>query len=561
MRGRPRRFKLDLMPKWGLTPSMRETEPWDLSAAWLEPGKVITDPVHGDIYLTELETGFVDSRPLQRLRRVYQLGTTHLVYPGATHTRFSHSLGALRVAQDLLDVVLDQRSGPRPVDDLFAQWEREDPEEYERRVAEATILARLGGLLHDLCHVPFGHSIEDDLGILTAHDKNRERFDGLWSELDSDLQEAVSGALYHNLVPLVLSGAPRGDFVPKYPFTDDIVGNTICADLLDYLRRDHLFTGLPLALGRRFEAGFYVTPEEDPHLAARMVLRIFRPDGKGERTDAITELLKHLRYRYELSERALVHHAKLAADSMIGKALEIWRDALQIEAIDARLREADQQPSDLITDIEDADAAMRSAFNGAKKQREHVSQGVRRTIEEQLAQRGDYGLLEYLSGLASPAEARLDRETKTCGLLLSRCASKPQARQTRGHAVERSTERADVLCNSWLARGPTSARTGRCTLRGGETRLASTDLAARAKDAAQGRRGPGRRRIRDSRVRPTRRKSEGTGCRYLSRPLNTLGVQRVPRCQSRWNARAGCTARLPRTTTQYQARSPRASAR
>ena len=46
----------------------------------------------------------------------------------------------------------------------------------------------------------------------------------------------------------------------------------------------------------------------------------------------VTELLKHLRYRYELSERALVHHAKLAADAMLGKAIAMWRDALWVEA-------------------------------------------------------------------------------------------------------------------------------------------------------------------------------------------------------------------------------------
>ncbi len=60
-----------------------------------------------------------------------------------------------------------------------------------------------------------------------------------------------------------------------------------------------------------------------------MVLRIQR--DSQTRADVVTELLKHLRYRYELSERVLVHHAKLAADAMIGKALSIWRDALWID--------------------------------------------------------------------------------------------------------------------------------------------------------------------------------------------------------------------------------------
>jgi HD superfamily phosphohydrolase len=114
------------------------------------------------------------------------------------------------------------------------------------------------------------------------------------------------------------------DRAERYQFVTDVVGNTICADLLDYLRRDHLFTGLPLAVGSRYLASFYVTPKaNEPYYPQRMVLRITR-DGR-ERVDVVTELLKHLRYRYELSERALVHHAKLAADAMIGKAIEMCR--------------------------------------------------------------------------------------------------------------------------------------------------------------------------------------------------------------------------------------------
>jgi HD superfamily phosphohydrolase len=55
----------------------------------------------------ELERRLVDSPPFQRLRRVKQLGSTHLVHPGATHTRFSHSLGAVAVAQMLIDIAVN----------------------------------------------------------------------------------------------------------------------------------------------------------------------------------------------------------------------------------------------------------------------------------------------------------------------------------------------------------------------------------------------------------------------------------------------------------------------
>src|SRR5256885_1238149 len=119
-RRKPRAPRLAAMPKWGLTEEMLDTKPWGFEPELelLKPAKVVTDPVHGDIYLNRLEVVIVNSRPFQRLRRVRQLGMAPEVYPGATNTRFSHSLGTLRAAQDLLDVVLEQRHDPHGVPDL-----------------------------------------------------------------------------------------------------------------------------------------------------------------------------------------------------------------------------------------------------------------------------------------------------------------------------------------------------------------------------------------------------------------------------------------------------------
>jgi hypothetical protein len=82
-----------------------------------------------------------------------------------------------------------------------------------------------------------------------------------------------------------------------------------------------------MELGHRFLDAFFVTPTDRTRLACRMALNIVRENR--ERTDIITELLKYLRYRYELTERVLVHHAKLSADAMVGKALELWFDELR----------------------------------------------------------------------------------------------------------------------------------------------------------------------------------------------------------------------------------------
>lgn len=406
------------MPKWGFSEEQRRQRPWGLNEQLLEPDKVVTDPIHGDIYICRLERLLLDSPPMQRLRRVCQLGTTHLVYPGATHSRFAHSLGALRTAQDLLDAVLDQRHGPSPADDLFGQWAA-DPEEYAQWVAEATVLARLGALLHDMCHVPFGHSIEDDLGILEAHDKNERRYETLWSTISKDLRDALSTELVDALRPLILSKEEPinpSEAATRYPFVGDIVGNTICADLLDYLPRDHYYTGLPLKLGHRFVEGFYVTRNDHPYYKARMAIRI-RRSGR-ERDDVVSELFKFLRYRYELSERVLVHHTKLAADAMVGKALEMWRDAIWIQEAARTCPQIVKLPvaeiDDLREEIMESDPSMVTT----------IDEATRDCLEAELLRRGDDGLLEHLLYYAEESASQDKRfvavQSLTGGLLYRR---------------------------------------------------------------------------------------------------------------------------------------------
>jgi HD superfamily phosphohydrolase len=423
------------VPKWGLTKDLVATNPWSLDESVLEADKTITNSVHGDVYVNRLERMFLDSPPMQRLRRVKQLGTTHLVYPDATHVRFSHALGTLRSAQDLLDAVLDQENRPRPQYDLFREWrDTLDKDEYLKRVAEVVVLARLGALLHDICHVPFGHTIEDDLGLLERHDRNVSRFETIWSELPATLTELISDELMGELRFLILSKEKRKKtWASRYPFVQDLVGNTICADLLDYLRRDHQGMGLPLALGHRFLEGLYVTPSTHPHYKQRVAIEVVR--GGQERADVVTELLKVLRYRYEESERALVHHAKLAPDAMIGKLLAMWRDALWVD--EARTAfgslEAEHKRSvDLLRDwmekrnreeLEDAFRRLEVEIpaNGVspKALSDAIEVRVQRRIETQFLKRGDEGLLEGLAFEAEGAAREGDGRRAAIGSLAS----------------------------------------------------------------------------------------------------------------------------------------------
>lgn len=375
------------MPKSGLTKYQRAAGPWGLPATELERAKTITDPIHGDIHVSRLELRFLDSTPMQRLRRVRQLGTTHLVYPGATHTRFAHSLGALRAAQDILDAVCDDPGSPAGPSSqtLFSQWAAVlDPSDYSRRMAEAIVLARLGALLHDMCHIPFGHTIEDDLGLLHRHDENEGRFQALWDGLDQETRELVPDSLLAELKLLVMSKANEDSTHHQYPFVADIVGNTICADLMDYLRRDHYFTGLPARFGHRLIDGFYVTSEDHSYYPQRLVMKISR-DGRV-RTDVVSELFKFLRYRYELSERVLVHHAKLAADAMIGKMLDMWSDVIWLDI--AKDRHA---LSTYFPDVSDAKARIGVEARG------QIDAEVRDRLESSFLHFGDDGLLQYIA--------------------------------------------------------------------------------------------------------------------------------------------------------------------
>lgn len=109
----------------------------------------LRDPIHGFIELSEQELKIVDSAPFQRLRNIKQLATTYLVYHGAEHTRFGHSVGVMHLVSRAFQSAIsnyEQDSGEKLFSDLDADW-------YEQ-------ILRLIALTHDLGHAPFSHGTE-----------------------------------------------------------------------------------------------------------------------------------------------------------------------------------------------------------------------------------------------------------------------------------------------------------------------------------------------------------------------------------------------------------------
>src|SRR5439155_14882155 len=113
----------------------------------------------------------------------------------------------------------------------------------------------LAALLHDIGHVPSGHTLEDELGLMPRHDKKEvfENLLGASSEIgalvESRVDHALGGGegakLRKQVVDTLAAKTAEEVGALDYPYAADIVGNTICADLLDYLARDAHYTGLP----------------------------------------------------------------------------------------------------------------------------------------------------------------------------------------------------------------------------------------------------------------------------------------------------------------------------
>lgn len=252
-------------------------------------GKTIRDAVHGDMTFSADEVRLLDTRAMQRLRGVKQLGLASLVYPSAVHTRFEHSLGVCHLAGKIIENL--ERKGVY----RFSEDDR-------RRI-------RTVALLHDVTHVPFGHTFEDERRIAPRHDADAAR---LAAVLEDELGEELERQGLLATVRAHLGGDPPP--TPDDYFVRDVFAGTICADLLDYLRRDARFCGLTADYDDRLPALF-------TRLGGRLALDLQR-HGRF-RHDALSEVVQALRMRYLLTERVYFHHAKIAAGAMLSKALEM----------------------------------------------------------------------------------------------------------------------------------------------------------------------------------------------------------------------------------------------
>ena len=188
--------------------------------------KIVRDPIHGDIKITGCCIDLLETPEVQRLYNIKQLGFAHLVFPGAHHTRFEHSLGASTIAASVSETL------------ALPKDERE--------------LIACAALLHDIGHGPFSHTLEsillEKLGV-DHIDLTEKLILGEYEIVDRKEKRFIHSPRVHRVLNRFhiddkeLVSIIRGKTYKK-PYLSQLLNSTIDVDQVDYLIRDAYYTGV-----------------------------------------------------------------------------------------------------------------------------------------------------------------------------------------------------------------------------------------------------------------------------------------------------------------------------
>ena len=262
------------------------------------------DPIHGFIKLSEKERDLIDTKVFQRLRRIRQLAMTFLVYPGAGHTRFDHSIGVMHIASRIctkLQELYPEKIGTEDIDRV-----------------------RLAALLHDVGHGPFSHVSEylldayalDRADMGHTREKIHEKITVDIIRTDPEIREILSEDEC-DFIAGMIQGQDMQDW------QRDIVSSELDADKMDYLLRDSYFAGVKYGiydLEKIIESCLIEVDKTETSLAI---------SSKG-----IYALEQLLLARYHMTQQVYWHRVSLISNEMIIRGI-----TLAIEAGNTKMKE------------------------------------------------------------------------------------------------------------------------------------------------------------------------------------------------------------------------------
>ena len=239
--------------------------------------KVFKDPVHRYIHVQDqLIWDLIATKEFQRLRRIKQLGTTYLVFHGAEHSRFSHSLGVYEIVRRMVDDVFVNRP----------EWDKSE-----------RLVALCAGLLHDLGHGPFSHAFEH------VFDLDHEQFTRriiLGNTEVNEVLSRVSEQFPQKVSEVIAKTYPNKQVV-------SLISSQIDADRMDYLQRDAYFTGVSYG-----------------HFDMERILRVMRPqpDQIVIKSTGMHAIEDYIMSRYQMYWQVYFHPVSRSAEVILKKTLE-----------------------------------------------------------------------------------------------------------------------------------------------------------------------------------------------------------------------------------------------
>jgi uncharacterized protein len=259
------------------------------------PAEIIRDPLWDNIRLDRAALLALDTPAVQRLRYIRQVGHTFLVYPGATHTRFEHALGAYHLTRRAL-AALEELGELRPA------------------TQEDCLAVRMAALLHDIGHYPFSHALEEAgfpsheaLGVAKLSQ----------GELGRCLLD-IGGKEFPTTVGALISGISRSPL-------QGLISGSIDLDKIDYLSRDARMCGVP-----------YGTVDVDRLLSSLTLVEV--APGRyevGVQEKGVSALESLLFAKYQMYRNVYWHHAVRSATCMFKRAVRaaVRRGSVTVEAI------------------------------------------------------------------------------------------------------------------------------------------------------------------------------------------------------------------------------------
>ena len=205
---------------------------------------VVRDPIHKFVSYTNEEKVVIDSPQFQRLRDIHQLAMTYLIYPGASHKRFEHSLGVMELATNIFDVVMDDDNLTKRSREIFK--EQLQDKQYWRQTL------RMAALCHDVGHLPFSHTGEKILEGINHEDLTRELIEGDMKQYfnqipvnKSDGRKTLDPEMISSIATAKFTTEKNPEELWKKILSSIITSDLFGADRMDYLLRDSYHVGVP----------------------------------------------------------------------------------------------------------------------------------------------------------------------------------------------------------------------------------------------------------------------------------------------------------------------------